>query len=62
MALPTNSPAPVVSLAGSTSREAFEEEFDGAPEAPREPGEPSARELCRLTFRPFFSAGIGLLA
>ena len=43
-------------------REAFEEEFYGAAEAAREPGEPSAGELGRLTVRSFFSAGIGLLA
>jgi transposase len=43
-------------------REAFEEEFDGAPDAAREPGEPSTGELGRLTIRSFFSAGIGLLA
>ena len=43
-------------------REAFEEKFYGAPEAPREPGEPSAGELGRLTVRSFFSAGMGWLA
>jgi hypothetical protein len=43
-------------------REAFEEEFDGTPDAAREPGEPSAGELGRLTVRSFFSAGTGLLA
>jgi hypothetical protein len=43
-------------------REAFEEEFDGAPDAAGEPGELSAGELCRLPGRWFFSAGVGLLA
>jgi hypothetical protein len=40
-------------------RDAFEEEFDGAPDATREPGELSARELGRLMIRSFFSAGVG---
>ncbi|MGH7112342.1 MAG: hypothetical protein ACREFK_18195, partial [Stellaceae bacterium] len=37
--------------------EASEEEFHGAAEAAREPGEPSSCEFCRLTVRSFFRRG-----